>query len=119
MQHVQGFIISFWTLSSGNYSPCIALEATRFAGKTTTMKNTPSLLAIPLAMAVRWYNTVHITLWRRFMAFLEATGCCHWVSFHPNNIKGTYQRFFFRVIHYQIVEKGQEVKGWPRLTIGV
>jgi hypothetical protein len=38
----------------------IALAVTRVAGKTTMMKNTPTLSAILMAVAVRQYNAVHI-----------------------------------------------------------
>jgi hypothetical protein len=57
MQNVQGYIRSQWLPSLGDYSLYIALEAARVAGKPTTMKNTPSLLAILMAVAVRRYNT--------------------------------------------------------------
>ena len=53
-------------------------------------KNTPSLLAVSMAIAMRWYNTTHIAQWRRSRASLEATGCHHWPSICSNNIKGTY-----------------------------
>ncbi len=40
-------------------------------------KSTPTLLAILMAMAMRWFNTTCIAWWRRSRASLEATGCCH------------------------------------------
>jgi hypothetical protein len=54
----------------------------------------PSLLAILMAMVVRWYNTVHITQWRRSRASLEATGRSHWASIMSDNIKRSYLRQF-------------------------
>ena len=38
------------------------------------------MLAISMALAVRQYYTLHITWWRRFLAFLKATTCCHRAS---------------------------------------
>ncbi len=60
-------------------------------------KNTPTLRAILMAMAMHWYVTVHIALWQwwRSRASLEATGCCHWASFMSNNLKGTYLPWFY------------------------
>jgi hypothetical protein len=37
----------------GKYLLCIALAATGVTYKTTTIKNSPTLLAIPMAMAMR------------------------------------------------------------------
>jgi hypothetical protein len=60
MQHVHGYARSLWMPPSGDYSLRIAPAASRDAGKTRTMKNTPSLKAVLMAAAVRWYNTMHI-----------------------------------------------------------
>ncbi len=57
--------------------------------------NTPTLLAILMAMAMLRYVTVRIAWWRRSSTSVEATGCCHWASIHSDNIKGTYLRQFF------------------------
>ncbi len=38
----------------GEYLLCIASAAAGVTYKTTTIKNTPTLLAIPMAMAMRW-----------------------------------------------------------------
>jgi hypothetical protein len=51
VQHIQGYIGSHWTLPSGSTLRRIAPTATRATGKHTTMKNTPALLAILVAMA--------------------------------------------------------------------
>ena len=58
--------------------------------------NTPKKVAMLMAMAVRRYNTRHITQRRRFRALLEATGRRHWASIMSDNIKGTWQSQFFQ-----------------------
>ncbi len=60
MQHVQGYTGSHWMPPTGNYSLCIAPVVARVAGKTTTMKNTFTLLVVPMAMGVCWYNNACI-----------------------------------------------------------
>ncbi len=67
--------------------------------------NTPTLLAISMAMAMRRYVTARIAWWRRSRASLEATGCCHWVSIMSNNINGTWLPCFFNVFHHQNCRK--------------
>jgi hypothetical protein len=57
--------------------------------------NTPTKLAISMAMAMRQYVTTRIARWRRSRASLEATGCRHRASIMPNNIVGTWLRRFF------------------------
>ncbi len=54
----------------------------RLPGQSTKWqwKNTLTLLAILMAIAMRWYNTACITQWRRHRASLEATRCHHWAS---------------------------------------
>jgi hypothetical protein len=94
MQHVQGYIRSHWMPPLGNYSLRIAPAATRATSRQTTMKNTPNLLAILMAMAMRRYVTTHIAQWRRSRATLESTGYCHWASIMSYNIKGTYLHWF-------------------------
>ena len=52
---------SHWTLPPGHYSLCIAPAAARAAINKTAMQNTPTLLAILMAIAMRRYNdTEHI-----------------------------------------------------------
>jgi hypothetical protein len=60
MQHVQGYTGSHWTLPAGNYLLRIAPAATRATNKQTIMKNTATLLAILMAMEMRWYITARI-----------------------------------------------------------
>ena len=57
--------------------------------------NTPTKLAILMAIVMRWYNTVCIAQWRRSRASLEATGCHHRVSTCSASINWTCQRQFF------------------------
>jgi hypothetical protein len=51
--------------------------------KLMTDKNAPPLLAISMAMPIRWYGAERIAQYGRSRATLGATGCCHWVSIHP------------------------------------
>ncbi len=119
MEEVQGFTRSHWTLqwTLGNYSFRIAPAATRVAGKTMKMKNTPTLLAISMAMAMCRYNTVHIVWWRRSRTLLEATGRRHQAGICSDIINQTcIRRVFFYCQH---IENGLEAKVWPLLLIGV
>jgi hypothetical protein len=60
MQHVQGYLGSHWTLPLGNYSLCIAPAATMATINTMRMQNVPSLIAVLMAIAMRWYYTAVI-----------------------------------------------------------
>jgi hypothetical protein len=71
--------------------------------------NTPTKLAVLMAMAMRRYVTMRIIQWRRSRALLEATGCCHWASIMSNNIKGTWLQRFFSVFHGQNRRKRSRV----------
>ncbi len=57
--------------------------------------NTPTKLAVLMAMAMRRYITACIAQWRRSRASLEASGCRHWASIMSNNINWTWLRRFF------------------------
>ena len=85
------------------------------------MQNTPTLLAISIAVVVRRYYTVHhIAQWRRFMAFLKATKCHHWASTCSNITQSDMPTpDFGGIFHRQIAKKGLELTFRPRLTIGV
>jgi hypothetical protein len=96
MKHVQGYSGSHWTPASGNYLLRITPVATRVTGKQQST-NTPTKLAILLAMAMRRYVTMRITQWRRSKALPEATGCRHWASIMYDNIKRAWLRWFFYV----------------------
>jgi hypothetical protein len=67
--------------------------------------NTPTLLAVLMAMAMCRYVTAHIAQWRRSRASLEATRRCHRASVMSNNIKGTWLHRFFDVLHHQNCRK--------------
>jgi hypothetical protein len=60
MQHVQGYTGSLWTPPLVNYSLRIAPAAAMATGKQMMMKNTPTLQAVLMAMAICRYITVHI-----------------------------------------------------------
>ncbi len=57
--------------------------------------NTPSKLAILIAMLMHRYITPHIAQWRRSRSSLEATWCRYWASIMSDNIKGTWLWHFF------------------------
>ncbi len=57
MQHDQGFAGSHWTPPLGDYSLCIAPAATRATANETMLQHVPTLLAISMAVAMRWYDT--------------------------------------------------------------
>ena len=103
MQHVQGYIGSHWTLPSGNYSLCIAPVAARATINKTTMKNTPTLLTVLIAMVVRQYHTVRIARWRRCMAFIEATECHHRASTRSDNINRTCLVPQFCLVYFIVI----------------
>ncbi len=66
MQHVQGSTGSLWTPPLGSYLLQIALAAAaRVPCKTTTMENASTLLAILMAMAMRWCHTAWIVQWSK------------------------------------------------------
>jgi hypothetical protein len=71
--------------------------------------NTPAKMAISVAMAMRRYVTARINQWRRSRASLEATGCQNWASIMPNNIVGTWLRWFFQCFHRQNCRKRSRV----------
>ncbi len=58
-------------------------------------KHAPTLLAILMAVVVRWYNTTWISWWRGSRASLEATGCHHWASTAANSSNQSCIRYFF------------------------
>jgi len=53
MQHAQGSSRSHWAPPSGDYSLFIAPAAARVTINKTTMQNTPTLLAVSMAIAMR------------------------------------------------------------------
>ncbi len=105
MQHVQSYTQCLRMPPSGHYFLRIASVAARVPCKMTMIKNTPTLLAILMAMAMRQYNTVHIAQWRRFRASLEATGCCHRASVWSDSINWSCQHCFFLVFPWSIFWK--------------
>jgi hypothetical protein len=77
-------------------------------GQQTNKKqstNTPTKLAISMAMAMYRYVTVHIAQWSRSRALLEATGHHHQASIMSDNIKGTWLRWFFYVFIVKTIGK--------------
>jgi hypothetical protein len=62
MRHVQGYLGSHWMPPLGNYSLRITPAAARATANKTVTKNKSTLLAILMAAAVRWYDTVCIAV---------------------------------------------------------
>ncbi len=60
MEEVQGFGRSHWKPPLGKYPLCIAPAAAEVTYKTTMIINTPTLLAILIAMAMCWKANAHI-----------------------------------------------------------
>jgi hypothetical protein len=47
-------------------------------------KNAPKNVAVLMAMATRWYVTMHIARWRRLRTLLDVTNCHHWARIVAN-----------------------------------
>jgi hypothetical protein len=60
MEGVQGFTRSHWTLPSSKYFLRIIPADNRVACKKNTTRRAPYLLAVSMAVVVRWYNTACI-----------------------------------------------------------
>jgi hypothetical protein len=60
IEGVQGFTRSHWMPPSGKYLLCIIPANNGVACKKKMTKKAPSLLAISMAVVVRWYNTACI-----------------------------------------------------------
>ncbi len=76
--------------------------------------NTPTKLAVLMAIAMRRYNTTLIAQWRRFRASLEATGCHHRASTCSNSINRTCQhRFFPMFFIVKLLKKATKLKDSP------
>jgi hypothetical protein len=84
MQHVQGYTSrSHWMLSLSNYSLHIAPATARATINKTTMKNTPTVLAILLVIAVCRYYTARIAQWRRSWLSLKPLDTANGREFSP------------------------------------
>jgi len=86
---------------SGDYSLHIAPSAARATINLTMMQQVLTLLAVLMAIAMRQYYTAHIARWKRFVNFIKATKCHHWMSTCSDIIKGTRQLRLrlFRTFH--------------------
>ncbi len=80
--------------------------------------NTPTKLAVLMAMAMRRYITACIAQWRRSRASLEATGCRHQASIISNNINWTWL-WCFLCFHHQNPWKGHGFTIRTLFLIGV
>ncbi len=76
-------------------------------------ENTPTKLAVLMAIAMWPYNTAYIAWWRRSRASLEATGCHHWASTCSNGINGTCQHHFFMYFIIKLPKKATTHKDSP------
>ena len=76
--------------------------------------NTPTKLAVSMAIAMRRYDTACIARWRGSRASLEATGCHHRASTRSDSIKGTCQhRFCSMFFIVKLSKKPQNHKDSP------
>ncbi len=82
-------------------------------------KNTPTLLAILMATAVRRYNTARIAWWTKSRASLEETRHRHRVSIAAITWKGHGYAIFFYGFHRQHIEKGRGSSQRSLFLIGV
>jgi hypothetical protein len=71
--------------------------------------NTPTKLAVLMAMAIPRYITACIAQWSRSRASLEATGHRHRASIMSDNINWTWLRCFFLCFHRQNCRKRSRV----------
>jgi hypothetical protein len=104
-----------WTLPLVDYSLHIAPLAVlpRQQANRWRWKNTSTLLAVLMAIAMRRYVTVCIPQWRRSRASLEATARLLWASIMSNNIKGTYLCHFFMFFIVNALKMGAKQKDGP------
>jgi len=116
MQHDQGFIGSHWTPPSGNYSLRIAPAAARATINTTIMEHVPTLLAVLMAIMMRWYYIACIARWRRFVAFIKATKRRHQASTRSNI---TQPDMPTPVVLDILLKKELQLTCWHLITIGV
>ncbi len=72
--------------------------------------NTPTKLAVLMAMEMRWYVTAHIARWRRFRALLEATKHHHRASIAANRCNRSRMCQFFT--SFFIINLYKKVVGW-------
>jgi hypothetical protein len=118
MQHVQGYTRSHWLPPLGNYSLRITPPAARTTINKTTMKKYTHIAGHfdgHGGGSVQYHAQ-----WRRIMAFLEATGCCHWASICSNNSKGTCQcRFLCYVSFSTCWKRAQNKKMAPNNNRGM
>ncbi len=71
--------------------------------------NTPTELAVLMAMAMHQYVTVRIAQWRRSRAVLEATGRYHWASIAADRTHQTCMRQFLPVFSLSTHRKRSRV----------
>jgi len=91
MQHGQGYTRCLWKPPAGGYLLCIALATARAAANKSWIKNVPTLLAVLMAVVVRWYDTVRIAQWRRFMGFPKAVNYPRIQVLTSRYLLGTYK----------------------------
>ena len=87
MGHARGYSGSHWMPESGDYLLHIAPASVRATINKQQQQstNTPTKLAVLMAIVMWQYDTARIAQWRRSSASLEATGCHHWASACSNS----------------------------------
>jgi hypothetical protein len=108
MRHVHGYSGSHWMPASGDYLLRIAPAFARQQTNKQQSTNTPTKLAVLMAIAMRRYNTAHIAQWRRSRASLEATGWHHRGSTCSDSINWTCQHRFFQCFSSSNCRKRQQ-----------
>jgi hypothetical protein len=94
---------------SGDYLLHIALVAARATANEMMKKNRPTFLAISMDVAVHWYNTMHISQWRRSRASIEAIGRRHWASIAVNRCNWSSICRFLQVFSSSTHKKSREL----------
>ena len=82
-------------------------------------ENTPCLLAILMAMAMRRYVIACIARWRRSRAMLDVTGCHQRASIAADSSNWSHICHFFQVFSSSTCTKGLELAARPLIAIGV
>jgi hypothetical protein len=113
IQHDQGHTKCPWTPPSGNYLLHIAPAAARATANKQQSKNTPTLLAILMTIAMRRYDAAHIAQWRRSRASLEATGCHHQATCSDSINRTCQHRFLPMFFIVKLSKKATKHKDSP------
>jgi hypothetical protein len=112
MWHVYGYSGSHWTPALGNCLYRIAPVSAKATINKQQSTNTPSKLAILMAIAMQWYDTARIV---QSMEEVQGFTRCHWMPPLGKHLLrypsiGHANTGFSDVFHRQIVKKGHKHK---------